>query len=147
MWLYSYIYITTVVVPSSRTGKPYETITVNCFIFRWMLISLASTTLSPTPSRPKMPLGYVVYICYENSLARGGLGSEGGTYLKLNLITRHLALKDRHYILMHMACACAMTSVKNFEIAELLYDLHCGINVLRNGPWPRLVIYSKLNWG
>ena len=40
----------------------------------------------PLPPRPKMPLGYVVYICYENSLAIGRLGSEGGTYLKLNLV-------------------------------------------------------------
>ena len=69
-----------------------------------MLISLPYTTLFPT--RPKMPLRYVVYICYENSLAKGRLGSEGGTYLKLNLITRYFAFEgqtshfDAHVLLM-----------------------------------------------
>ena len=42
-----------------------------------------------------MPLGYVVYICHENLLANGRLGSEGGTYFKLNLITRYLAFEGQ----------------------------------------------------
>ena len=45
------------------------------------------------PVRPKMPLGYVVYICYENSLAEGCLGSEGGKHLKLDLIAQYLAFE------------------------------------------------------
>ena len=72
-------------------------------VFSWMLISLASTAQSP-PARPKMPLGYVVYICYENSLAKGRLGSERGTYL--NLITRYFAFEGQtsHFVayVLHM---------------------------------------------
>ena len=58
-----------------------------------MLISLAPTTLFPP--RSKMSHGYVVYIWYENSLAKGRLGSEGGSYLKLNLITRYSAFEGQ----------------------------------------------------
>ena len=39
-----------------------------------------------------MPLGYVVYNL-ENLLAKGRLGSEGGTYLKFNLITQYSAFE------------------------------------------------------
>ena len=73
-------------------------------VFSWMLISLASTTLFPT--RPKMPLVFVVYISYENFLAKGCLGSEGGTFSKLNFITRYLeferqtSLFDAYVLLM-----------------------------------------------
>ena len=42
-----------------------------------------------------MPLGFVVYICYKKSLAKARLGSEWGTYLKLNLITRYLAFEGQ----------------------------------------------------
>ena len=56
-----------------------------------MLISLASTAMFP--ARPKVPLGYVANICYENSLVKGRLGSEGAIYLKLNLITRYLVFE------------------------------------------------------
>ena len=42
-----------------------------------------------------MPFGYVVYICYENSLAKGRLGSERGTYLKLNLITQYFVFEGQ----------------------------------------------------
>ena len=42
-----------------------------------------------------MPLGYVVYNCYENSLAKGRLGSKWGTHLKLNLITRYVAFEGQ----------------------------------------------------
>ena len=69
-------------------------IILQLLFFSWMLISLASTTMFRAPS-PKMPLGYVVYICYDNSLAKGRLGSNGGIYLKLNLITRHLAFEGQ----------------------------------------------------
>ena len=55
-------------------------------VFSCMLFSLASTTLFPF-NRPKMPLTYVVYICFDISLAKGHLGSRLETYLKINLIT------------------------------------------------------------
>ena len=45
-------------------------------VFSCMLSSLASTTLFP--SRPKMPLTYVVYICGDISLTKGHLGSRKG---------------------------------------------------------------------
>ena len=49
----------------------------------------------PVPPRPKMSLRYVVYICYENSLAKGRLGSRWGTNLKLNLITPCVAFEGQ----------------------------------------------------
>ena len=51
-----------------------------------MQISLTSTTMFPF--RPKMPLGYAVYMCNENSLAKWRLGLEGvggGGILKIKL--------------------------------------------------------------
>ena len=42
-----------------------------------------------------MQFGYAVYICYKNLLAKGRLGSERGTYSKLNLITRSLAFEEQ----------------------------------------------------
>ena len=53
------------------------------YVFSCMMISLASTTLFPP--RPKMPLGYVVYIRYENPLVMGRVGSEVGNILKIKL--------------------------------------------------------------
>ena len=53
----------------------------------------ADTTLPP---RPNMPLGHVVYICYDKSLAKGRLGSEGETYLKIKLnYTIYLAFEGQ----------------------------------------------------
>ena len=46
------------------------------------------------PSRPKMPLRYVVYMCYENSLVKGRLGSSGA-YLKSNFIARYFAFEGQ----------------------------------------------------
>ena len=53
-------------------------------VFSCMMSSLASTTQLPSPSRPKMPLTYVVYVCGDISLTKGHLGSKGGGYISKN---------------------------------------------------------------
>ena len=49
---------------------------------RTLMSSLASTT--PSPSRPKTPFTYVLYVYSDLSLSKGLLGSSGREHLKTN---------------------------------------------------------------
>ena len=46
-----------------------------------------------------------------------------------------------------MCCACAVTSDKNFEIADNLYALHWSINVLRKDHGIDLEVNQNCTWG